>query len=181
MWQSVTMDLYRKFLESSIKSSKYKSTFQVPKLQKVSIGVGIKSSDVDDKFLAHMLSSVSSISGQKAILTRVRKSIAGFKTREGMPIGCVVTLRGKNMNLFLDRLINVALPRISDFKGLPIKSFNQSNHYTFGIDSKNIDSFFEYSQQDGTRPFGINVTIVTNAKTREESILLLKALNLPIN
>ena len=142
------------------------------------MNVGIKSTDSDNKFLSYLVNQVSDIAGQRAVLTKARKSIATFKLRENMSIGCKVTLRGKKMYEFFDRLVYIALPRVRDFRGLSAKGFNRSGHYSFGIKEHNI--FLEVDLDNIVKVFGMNITIVTDAKTKEESKYLLKKLNLPI-
>ena len=150
----------------------------IPKLKMVSINVGIKAVDSDNKLLAYLLNQVSNISGQKAVLTKSKKAISTFKLRKDLPIGCRVTLRGKKMYQFLDKLVNIALPRIRDFRGLPSKGFNQSNHYTFGIKEHNI--FLEVDLDNILKIFGMNITVVSNSKTKEEALFLLKKINFQI-
>jgi large subunit ribosomal protein L5 len=150
----------------------------VPRLTSISLNVGIKATDSDNKFLAYLATQVSNIAGQKAVLTKARKAIATFKLRENLAIGCRVTLRGKKMYQFMDRLVNIALPRIRDFRGLSSKGFNQSNHYSFGVKEHNI--FLEVDLDNIPKIFGMNITIATTAKTKEEALFLLKKLNLPI-
>ncbi len=175
---SYTKELYKKSVADLKKKFSYQNDMEVPKLQKVSISVGIKAADSDNKFLSYLSTQVSAISGQKAILTKSKKSIATFKLRENMGIGCMVTLRGKKMYEFLDRLVYIALPRIRDFRGLSSKGFNHSNHYSFGLKEHNV--FLEVDLDNILKIFGMNITIATNAKTKEESLYLLRKLNLPI-
>jgi large subunit ribosomal protein L5 len=150
----------------------------IPKLKMVSINVGIKATDSDNKLLAYLLNQISNISGQKAVLTKSRKAISTFKLRKDLPIGCRVTLRGKKMYQFLDKLINIALPRIRDFRGLSAKGLNQSNHYSFGIKEHSI--FLEVDLDNILKVFGMNITVATNAKSKEEALFLLKKINFPI-
>jgi large subunit ribosomal protein L5 len=150
----------------------------IPKLKAISLNVGIKATDSDNKFLSYLVTQVSNIAGQKATLTRARKAIATFKLRENLPIGCRVTLRGKKMYQFLDKLVNIALPRIRDFRGLSSKGFNQSGHYSFGVKEHNI--FLEVDLDNIPKIFGMNITLTTSAKNKEEALYLLKKLNLPI-
>jgi large subunit ribosomal protein L5 len=175
---SYTKELYAKSVSDLKKEFGYKNEMQVPKIEKVSLNVGIKAVDSDNKFNAYLLDQLSQIAGQKAVLTRSRKSIATFKLREDMVIGCMVTLRGKKMYEFLDRLAYIALPRIRDFRGLSAKGFNQSNHYSFGI--KDHSAFLEVDLDNILKSFGMNITIATKAKNKAESLFLLKKLNLPI-
>ena len=176
--QSITEKLYKDSIPELKSKFSYKNDMAIPKLKMVSINVGIKAVDSDNKLLAYLLNQVSNISGQKAVLTKSRKAISTFKLRKDLPIGCRVTLRGKKMYQFLDKLINIALPRIRDFRGLTSKGFNQSNHYSFGIKEHNI--FLEVDLDNIMKIFGMNITVTTNAKNKEEALFLLKKLNFPI-
>ncbi len=175
---SYTQELYKKSIADLKKQFDYKNNMEIPRLTKISLNVGIKAVDSDNKFLSYLASQVSAIAGQKAVLTKSRKSIATFKLRENMGIGCMVTLRGKKMYEFFDRLVYIALPRVRDFRGLSAKGFNQSGHYSFGLKEHNV--FLEVDLDNIMKIFGMNITIATNAKTKEESVFLLKKLNLPI-
>jgi large subunit ribosomal protein L5 len=175
---SYTKELYTKSIPDLKKHFSYQNDMEIPKLKKISINVGIKAVDSDNKFLSYLSNQVTAIAGQKAVLTKSNKSIATFKLRENMAIGCMVTLRGKKMYEFFDRLIYIALPRIRDFRGLSSKGFNQSGHYSFGLKEHNV--FLEVDLDNVLKIFGMNITIVTDAKTKEESIYLLRKLNLPI-
>ncbi len=175
---SYTKELYIKSVADLKKQFPYQNDMEVPRLTKVSINVGIKAVDSDNKFLSYLAAQVSAIAGQKAVITKSRKSIATFKLRENMGIGCMVTLRGKKMYEFFDRLVYIALPRVRDFRGLSAKGFNQSGHYSFGLKEHNV--FLEVDLDNILKIFGMNITIATNAKTKEESVYLLKKLNLPI-
>ena len=176
--QSITEKLYKDSIPELKSKFSYKNDMAIPKIKMVSINVGIKAVDSDNKLLAYLLNQVSNISGQKAVLTKSKKAISTFKLRKDLPIGCRVTLRGKKMYQFLDKLVNIALPRIRDFRGLTSKGFNQSNHYSFGIKEHNI--FLEVDLDNIVKVFGMNITIVTNAKSKEEALFLLKKLNFPI-
>jgi len=176
--QSITEKLYKDSIPELKSKFSYKNDMAIPKLKMVSINVGIKAVDSDNKLLAYLLNQVSNISGQKAVLTKSKKAISTFKLRKDLPIGCRVTLRGKKMYQFLDKLVNIALPRIRDFRGLTSKGFNQSNHYSFGIKEHNI--FLEVDLDNILKIFGMNVTVVTNAKSKEEALFLLKKINFPI-
>lgn len=176
--QSITEKLYKDSIPELKSKFSYKNEMAIPKIKMVSINVGIKAVDSDNKLLAYLLNQVSNISGQKAVLTKSKKAISTFKLRKDLPIGCRVTLRGKKMYHFLDKLINIALPRIRDFRGLTSKGFNQSNHYSFGIKEHNI--FLEVDLDNILKIFGMNVTVVTNAKSKEEALFLLKKINFPI-
>ncbi len=175
---SYTKELYKKSIIDLKKKFSYQNDMEIPKLTKISINVGIKAVDSDNKFLSYLASQVSIIAGQKAVITKSRKSIATFKLRENMGIGCMVTLRGRKMYEFVDRLIYIALPRVRDFRGLASDGCNQSGHYSFGLKEHNV--FLEVDLDNILKIFGMNITIATSAKTSEESIYLLKKLNLPI-
>lgn len=176
--QTLTEKLYKDSVADLKKEFSYKNELAVPRLTSISLNVGIKSADSDNKFLAYLQEQLSNIAGQKAVLTKAKKSIATFKLREGMPIGCRVTLRGKKMYQFLDRLINISLPRIRDFRGLSSKGFNSSNHYSFGVKEHTI--FLEVDLDNVVKSFGVNITVASTAKTKEEALFLLKKLNFPI-
>jgi large subunit ribosomal protein L5 len=176
--QSLTEKLYKDSIADIKGKFSYKNNLAVPRLLMVSVNVGIKATDSDNKFLSYLATQVSNIAGQKAVLTKSRKAISTFKLRKDLPIGCRVTLRGKKMYQFLDKLVNIALPRIKDFRGLSPKGFNQSNHYSFGIKEHNV--FLEVDLDNIPKVFGLNVTIATTAKTKEEALYLLKKLNFPI-
>jgi large subunit ribosomal protein L5 len=176
--ESLTEKLYKNSVADITKKFGYNNVMAVPKVKMVSINVGIKASESDNKTLAYLLSQISNISGQKAVLTKSRKAISTFKLRKDLPIGCRVTLRGKKMYYFLDRLINIALPRIRDFRGLSSNGFNQSNHYSFGLKEHNV--FLEVDLDNIPKIFGLNITVATDAKTKEEALYLLKKINLPI-
>lgn len=176
--QTITEKLYKDSIVDLKSRFSYGNDMAIPKIKMVSINVGIKATDSDNKLLLYLLNQISSIGGQKAVLTRSRKAISTFKLRKDLPIGCMVTLRGKKMYQFLDRLINIALPRIRDFRGLSAKGFNQSNHYSFGIKEHNI--FPEVDLDNIVKIFGVNITVVSDAKTKEEALYLLKKINFPI-
>lgn len=176
--KTLTEKLYIASIPNLKEKFSYSNEMAIPKLTMVSLNVGIKVADSDNKFLSYLATQVSNIAGQKAVLTKSKKAVSTFKLRENMAIGCKVNLRGKKMYEFLDRLINIALPRIRDFRGLSSKGFNQSNHYTFGIKEHNI--FLEVDLDNIPKVFGMNITIATTAKTKEEALFLLKNLNFPI-
>jgi large subunit ribosomal protein L5 len=176
--QTLTEKTYKDSIPELKKKFLYTNDLEIPKLKMISLNVGIKAVDSDNKFLSYLSTQVSNIAGQKAVLTKSRKAISTFKLRKDLPIGCRVTLRGKKMYEFFDKLVNIALPRIRDFRGLSAKGFNQSAHYSFGIKEHNI--FLEVDLDNIMKIFGMNITIVTTAKTKEESLYLLKKLNLPI-
>ncbi len=155
----------------------YKNIMQVPKPIKVTINVGVGDAKDDAKYLDSTMKELAMITGQKPALRRAKRSIAGFKLRKGQPVGCVVTLRRARMWEFLDRLINAALPRIRDFKGLPQDAFDGHGNYNLGVEEQLI--FPELSYDDIAKVRGMNITIVTSAKTDEEALALLKALGMP--
>ena len=176
--QTLTEKLYKDSVNDITKKFGYVNKMEVPRIKMVSINVGIKATESDNKTLAYLLAQISNISGQKAVLTKSRKAISTFKLRKDLPIGCRVTLRGKKMYYFLDKLINIALPRIRDFRGLSSNGFNQSNHYSFGLKEHNV--FLEVDLDNIPKIFGLNITVATDAKTKEEALYLLKKINFPI-
>lgn len=176
--ETLTEKLYKDSISELKEKFSYSNVMAVPRITSVSLNVGIKSADSDNKFLSYLVTQLSNIAGQKAVLTKSRKAISTFKLREDMPIGCRVTLRGKKMYQFLDRLTNISLPRIRDFRGLSAKGFNQSNHYSFGIKDHTI--FLEVDLDNVTKIFGMNITVTSTAKSKEEALFLLKKLNFPI-
>jgi large subunit ribosomal protein L5 len=167
-----------------IKKFGYKNKFQVPRLEKVVLNVGFgkmvlqKTKQEAEKMINTILEDLKMISGQKPVLTLARKSISGFKLKKGEPVGAKVTLRKKRMYDFVEKLINISLPRIRDFKGIPVKSVNERGILTIGI--KEHLCFPEISLEKVKFPFGLEVTLVTTAKKREEAIELFKLLGFPI-
>ncbi|MDN5205146.1 50S ribosomal protein L5 [Fulvivirgaceae bacterium BMA10] len=155
----------------------YKSIMQVPKLEKISINKGIGSAVADKKLIGVGIDELTAITGQKAVQTIAKNSISNFKLREGMPIGAKVTLRGDKMYEFLDRLMSIALPRVRDFRGIKDKGFDGRGNYTLGVTEQII--FPEISIDKVTQISGMNITLVTSAKTDEESYELLKAFGMP--
>lgn len=155
----------------------YANVHQVPKLMKVNINRGLGEASQNAKALESSLSELATITGQKPVVTRARKAIAGFKIREGMPVGVMVTLRSERMYAFLDRLINLALPRIRDFRGISPNSFDGRGNYSLGIREQLIFPEIDYDTIDQIR--GMDVSIITTAKTDEEGRALLKALGMP--
>ena len=156
----------------------YSNTMQVPKITKVSLNMGLGEAIGDKKVLEHATADLVKISGQKPVQTLARKSIAGFKVREGWPIGCKVTMRRVRMYEFLDRLINVAIPRIRDFRGLNEKSFDGRGNYSFGFKEQIVFPEIDYDNIDALR--GLDVTITTTANTDEEAQALLRAFSFPL-
>ncbi|SHN56688.1 50S ribosomal protein L5 [Desulfovibrio litoralis] len=159
------------------KEFNYKSTMQVPGLEKVSLNIGLGVASQNNKLMEEAVAELSAIAGQKAVVTRAKKSIAAFKLREGMPIGCRVTLRGERMWDFLDKLVNFALPRVRDFRGVPDRGFDGRGNFTLGIKEHSIFPELEADRVDN--PKGMNITIVTTAESDRESKLLLEYLGMP--
>lgn len=156
----------------------YPHRMAAPRLEKVVLNMGLGEALDNIKVLDAAVNELSLITGQKAIVTRARKAIAGFKLRKGNPIGASVTLRGERMYEFLDRLVNIVLPRVRDFKGLSSKSFDGRGNYTLGLRDQLVFPEIDYSRVDKVR--GMNITIVTTAETDEEARALLKQLGLPL-
>ena len=156
---------------------KYQSVMQVPKITKITLNMGVGEAIADKKVIKHALSDLTQISGQKPVVTKARKSIAGFKVREEYPIGCKVTLRGDRMYEFLDRLIAIAIPRIRDFRGYSPKAFDGQGNYNIGVTEQIIFPEIDYDTIDKIR--GLNIAITTDASTNEEGRALLKAFNFP--
>jgi len=156
----------------------YANPMQLPKIEKIVINMGVGDAKEDSKLIDVAAAELATISGQKPAIRRAKKSIANFKLREGMPIGCVVTLRGQRMWEFLYRLIHAALPRIRDFQGIPDRSFDGRGNYTFGIREQTI--FPEIDQDKVTKARGMDVTIVTSAATDDEARFMLRELGLPL-
>ncbi len=155
----------------------YKSVMQVPRITKITLNMGVGEAVSDKKVLEYAVADLTKIAGQKPVITRARKSIAGFKIREGYPIGCKVTLRGARAYEFLDRLINIALPRVRDFRGVGGKGFDGRGNYNLGVKEQIIFPEIEYDKVDAVR--GLNITITTTAKNDEEARALLAAFNFP--
>jgi len=156
----------------------YRSVMEVPRITKVTLNMGVGEAVADKKVLEHAVADMAKIAGQKPVVTKARKAIAGFKIREGYPIGCMVTLRGKRMYEFLDRLISVAMPRIRDFRGVPgNKGFDGRGNYNIGVKEQIIFPEIEYDKIDALR--GMNISITTTAKTDAEAKALLAAFKFP--
>ena len=164
-------------VDAMIKKFGYKNIMEVPKLDKVVINMGVGEAKDNAKVLESAIADMEKISGQKAVVTRAKNSVANFKIREGMPIGCKVTLRGERMYEFVDRLINLALPRVRDFRGVNPDAFDGRGNYALGIKEQLIFPEIEYDKVDKVR--GMDVIIVTTAKTDEEARELLKLFNMP--
>lgn len=165
-------------VESLRKQFGYKSIMQVPKLQKITLNMGVGEAVGDKKVMNFAVDDMTRIAGQKPVVTLARKSIAGFKIRDGWPIGCKVTLRSERMYEFLDRLINVALPRVRDFRGLNPKSFDGTGNYSMGLTEQIVFPEIDFDKIDGIR--GLDICITTTAKTDAEAKALLEAFNLPL-
>lgn len=155
----------------------YKSAMQVPRITKITINMGLGEAVGDKKIIDNAVEDMTKIAGQRPVVTKARKSVAGFKIREGWPIGCMVTLRREHMYEFLDRLITVAIPRIRDFRGLDPKAFDGRGNYSMGVREQIIFPEIDYDQIDTIR--GLDVTFTTTAKTDEEGRALLEAFNFP--
>ena len=164
-------------VEAMIKKFGYKNIMEVPKLDKVVINMGVGEAKDNHKVLESAVADLEKITGQKAVITKARKSVANFKIREGMAIGCKVTLRGKKMYEFVDRLINLSLPRVRDFRGVNPDAFDGRGNYALGIKEQLIFPEIEYDKIDKVR--GMDVIFVTTAKTDEEARELLKLFNMP--
>ena len=164
-------------IDAMMKKFGYKNVMQVPKLDKIVVNMGVGEAKDNSKVLESAVKDLETITGQKAVLTKAKKSIANFKIREGMPIGCKVTLRGEKMYEFLDRLVNLALPRVRDFRGVNANGFDGRGNYSLGIKEQLIFPEIEYDKVDKVR--GMDVIFVTTAKTDEEARELLKLFNMP--
>ena len=169
--EEVTKALMEKFA--------YKNVMQLPKVEKIVLNMGLGEAITNSKSLENAVEDMTIIAGQKPIVTRAKKSIAGFKLREGMPIGVKVTLRGERMYEFLDRLVSIALPRVRDFRGINPKSFDGRGNYTMGVKEQLIFPEIEYDKVDKIR--GMDITVVTSASTDEEALELLKQLGMPFS
>lgn len=171
-------DFYKdEVVEAMTKKFGYKNIMEVPKLEKIVINMGVGEAKENVKVLESAMKDLETISGQKPIITKAKNSIASFKIREGMPIGCKVTLRGKRMYEFLDRLINLALPRVRDFRGVNPNAFDGRGNYALGIKEQLIFPEIEYDKVDKVR--GMDVIFVTTANTDEEARELLRLFNMP--
>lgn len=171
-------ETYQKdIVDAMMKKFGYKNVMQVPKLEKIVINMGIGEAKENSKILDAAMAELATITGQKAVVTRAKHSIANFKLREGMPIGCKVTLRGDKMYDFLDRLVNLALPRVRDFRGVNPDAFDGRGNYALGIKEQLIFPEIEYDKVDKVR--GMDVIVVTTAKTDEEARELLTQFGMP--
>ena len=171
-------DMYKnEIVDAMIKKFGYKNIMEVPKLDKIVINMGVGEAKDNAKVLESAVKDMETITGQKAVLTRAKNSVANFKIREGMPIGCKTTLRGEKMYEFLDRLVNLSLPRVRDFRGVNPNAFDGRGNYALGIKEQIIFPEIEYDKVDKVR--GMDIIFVTTAKTDEEARELLTLFNMP--
>src|SRR5574344_1891222 len=169
---------YNEQVKNALKEQfKYENVHQIPKLNKVVINMGVGEACHNSKLAETIVTQLTKIAGQKAVATKAKKSIASFKLREGMPVGCMVTLRGERMYDFLQKLIAVVLPRIRDFRGISSKSFDGRGNYTFGLKEQSLFPEITYEEVDAV--YGMNISVITTAKTDEEGRALLTALGMP--
>ena len=172
------LDFYKNTVVQELTSKfGYKSNMEVPRITKITLNMGVGEAVADKKVLEHAVSDMTKIAGQKPVVTKSRKSIAGFKIRDGYPIGCMVTLRGPRMFEFLDRLVSVALPRVRDFRGISGKGFDGRGNYNMGVKEQIIFPEIEYDKIDALR--GMNISVTTTAKTDDEARALLGAFKFP--
>ncbi len=170
--------LYREQLAAELKERfSFKSAMQIPRIQKITINMGVGEAIADKKVLEHAVSDLRALSGQQPIIRHARKSVAAFKVREGWPVGCKVTLRRERMYEFLDRLINVAIPRIRDFRGMSGKAFDGRGNYSLGLKEQIVFPEIDYDKIDALR--GMDITITTSARTDAEARALLEAFKFP--
>jgi len=167
----------RTVVPAMIKEFGYRNPMAVPKLEKITINMGLGEASQNPKLMDSAVQELALIAGQRPVVTRARKSIAAFKLRTGMTIGCMVTIRGERMYEFLDRLMNVALPRVRDFRGLSTKSFDGRGNYTLGLRDQLVFPEVDYNKVDKVK--GMNITITTTAKTDAEALALLRHFGMP--
>ena len=171
-------ELYQKtVVPSLLKEFAYGNIMAVPKLEKICLNMGLGEASGNAKLIDPAVNEMGAIAGQKPVVTKAKKSIAAFKLREGMSIGCTVTLRGDRMYEFFDRLVNVSLPRVRDFRGVPAKSFDGRGNYTLGIKDQLIFPEIDYNKVEKAK--GMNICITTTAKTDAEGLALLKQMGMP--
>ena len=171
-------EFYRdKVVPDLMKKFGYKTTMQVPRVTKITLNMGVSEAVADKKVMDNAVGDLTKIAGQKPVVTKTRKAIANFKIREGMPIGCMVTLRGTRMYEFLDRFVTIALPRVRDFRGISSRAFDGRGNYNVGVKEQIIFPELEYDKIDVLR--GLNISITTTAKTDEECRALLTAFKFP--
>ena len=172
------LDYYKSTVVPELsKKFDYKSGMEIPRITKITLNMGVGEAVADKKVLENAVEDMTKIAGQKPVITKSRKSIAGFKIRTGYPIGCMVTLRGSRMFEFLDRLVTVALPRVRDFRGISAKGFDGQGNYNMGVKEQIIFPEIEYDKIDALR--GMNISITTTAKTDKEARALLAAFKFP--
>ncbi|TSE31726.1 50S ribosomal protein L5 [Tepidimonas taiwanensis] len=170
--------LYREKIAPALqKQFGYKSVMEVPRITKITLNMGVGEAVADKKVLENAVADLTKIAGQKPVVTRARKAIAGFKIREGQPIGCMVTLRGARMYEFLDRFVTIALPRVRDFRGISGRAFDGRGNYNIGVKEQIIFPEIEYDKVDAVR--GLNISITTTAKTDDECKALLAGFRFP--
>jgi large subunit ribosomal protein L5 len=170
--------VYReKVLPELMAKFSYKSVMQAPRITKITLNMGVSEAVSDKKVMDHAVGDLTKIAGQKPVVTKSRKAIAGFKIRENVPIGCMVTLRGVQMYEFLDRFVTIALPRVRDFRGVSGRAFDGRGNYNIGVKEQHIFPEIEYDKVDATR--GLNISITTTAKTDEEAKALLAGFKFP--
>jgi len=170
--------LYRDKIAPALKAQfGYRSIMEVPRITKITLNMGVGEAVADKKVLENAVADLTKIAGQKPVVTRARKAIAGFKIREGQPIGCMVTLRGARMYEFLDRFVTIALPRVRDFRGISGRAFDGRGNYNIGVKEQIIFPEIEYDKVDAVR--GLNISITTTAKTDEECKALLAGFRFP--
>ncbi len=167
--EKIVPDLMQKF--------SYKSVMEVPRITKITLNMGVYEAVADKKVVEHATGDMTKIAGQKPVVTKAKKSIAGFKIREGYPIGCMVTLRGARMYEFLDRFVTIALPRVRDFRGISGRAFDGRGNYNVGVKEQIIFPEIDYDKVDALR--GMNISITTTAKTDDEAKALLAAFRFP--
>ena len=167
--EKIVPDLMQKF--------SYKSVMEVPRITKITLNMGVSEAVADKKVIEHATGDMAKIAGQKPVVTKAKKSIAGFKIREGYPIGCMVTLRGARMYEFLDRFVTIALPRVRDFRGISGRAFDGRGNYNVGVKEQIIFPEIDYDKVDALR--GMNISITTTAKTDDEAKALLTAFRFP--
>jgi len=167
--ETIAPDLVKKF--------GYKSSMEVPRITKITLNMGVSEAVSDKKVMEHAVSDLTKIAGQKPVVTKSKKAIAGFKIRDGVPIGCMVTLRGVQMYEFLDRFVTIALPRVRDFRGISGRSFDGRGNYNIGVKEQIIFPEIEYDKVDALR--GLNISITTSAKNDDECKALLAAFKFP--
>jgi large subunit ribosomal protein L5 len=170
---------HKEVIPELIKKFSYKNVWQAPRLEKIVVNVGIGKLREDAKLVEKIVNDISLITGQKTILTKARKSIAAFKLRKGVEVGCKVTLRRENMYIFLDKLISITLPRIRDFRGVSANSFDDHGNYTLGLKEQTIFSEIEYDK--AIKVYGMNITLAINGRKKEENREFLRLMGMPFS